>query len=174
MLNVELKKTYSSREVAALTGLTARQLQWWDARRLLRPAIPPRRTAAGGFTERRYTPVELLELLVLAELRRHGFTVQKIRRLLETLQRRFGVRLFETIGGAGPVTLLTDGKDIYARTNGGELFNLLRAPSQPLLVLGQDLPLKELSARARPARRRRITSATLSGRRRRGLPPDAG
>jgi DNA-binding transcriptional MerR regulator len=171
---VELKKTYSSREVAALTGLTARQLQWWDARRLLRPAIPPRRTAAGGFTERRYTPVELLELLVLAELRRHGFTVQKIRRLLDTLRRRFGVRLFETIGGAGPVTLLTDGKEIYARTNGGELFNLLRAPSQPLLVLGQDSPLKELSARAQPARRRRKTSATRSGRRRRGLPPDAG
>src|SRR5687768_4847991 len=113
---MELKKTYSSREVAALTGLTARQLQWWDARRVLVPAIPPRRTPAGGFTERRYTPVELLELLVLAELRRHGFTVQKIRRLLDTLRRRFGVRLFETIGGAGPVTLLTDGRDVYGRT----------------------------------------------------------
>lgn len=171
---MELKKTYSSREVAALTGLSARQLQWWDARRLLRPAIPSRPTAAGGFTERRYTPVELLELLVLAELRRHGFTVQKIRRLLDTLKRRFGVRLFETIGGAGPVTLLTDGREVYARTNGGDIFNLLRAPAQPLLVLGEDLPLKELSARARPARRRRKPGASRSGTRRRGLPPDAG
>jgi DNA-binding transcriptional MerR regulator len=172
---VELKKTYSSREVAALTGLTARQLQWWDARRVLAPAIPSRRTDAGGFTERRYTPVELLELLVLADLRRRGFTVQKIRRLLDTLKRRFGVRLFETIGGAGPVTLLSDGRDVYARTASGEIFNLLRAPAQPLLALGDDLPLKELSARARPARRRRgKTSANRLGKRRRGLPPDAG
>src|SRR5688572_17525185 len=125
---MELKKNYSSREVAALTGLSARQLQWWDAKRVLRPAIPPRRTAAGGFTERRYTPVELLELLVLADLRRRGFTVQKIRKLLDTLRRRFGVRLFETIGGAGPITLLTDGCEIYGRTNNGEILNLLRAP----------------------------------------------
>ena len=170
---MELKKTYSSREVAQLTGLTARQLQWWDAKRVLRPAIPTRRTSAGGFTERRYTPVELLELLVLAELRRHGFTVQRIRRLLDTLKRRFGVRLFETIGGAGPITLLTDGREIYARTTAGDVFNVLRAPTQPLLVLGEELPLRELAARARPSRRRRKAS-TQSGKRRRGLPPDAG
>lgn len=167
---MELKKTYSAREVASLTGLTARQLQWWDARRLLRPAIPSRPTERGGFTERRYTPVELLELLALAELRRHGFTVQKIRRLLDTLKRRFGVRLFETIGGAGSLTLLTDGRDIYGRMASGEFFNLLRAPDQPLLVVGDGQPLRELAARARPRRRK----PTRSGTRRRGLPPAAG
>ena len=70
---MRLKKTYSSREVAAMTGLTARQLQIWSARGLLSPAIPSRRTAAGGYTERRYTPVELFELLVLADLRQRGF-----------------------------------------------------------------------------------------------------
>ena len=62
---MRLKKTYSSREVAALTGLTARQLQIWDAGGLLSPAIPSHRTNAGGYTERRYTPIELFELLVL-------------------------------------------------------------------------------------------------------------
>jgi DNA-binding transcriptional MerR regulator len=72
---VKLKQTYSSREVAALTGLSARQLQLWDAGGLLSPAIPPHRTAAGGYTERRYTPVELFELFVLADLRQRGFTV---------------------------------------------------------------------------------------------------
>ena len=152
---MELKKTYSSREVAALTGLSARQLQVVGREEGVAARDPSRPTEAGGFTERRYTPVELLELLVLADLRRRGFTVQKIRRLLDTLKRRFNVRLFETIGGAGPVTLLTDGREVYARTNGGEIFNLLRAPTQPLLVLGEELPLKELSARARPSRRKK-------------------
>ena len=65
---MRLKRTYSSREVAALTGLTARQLQLWDAGGLLSPAIPSHKTAAGGYTERRYTPIELFELLVLADL----------------------------------------------------------------------------------------------------------
>ena len=152
---MELKNTYSSREVAAMTGLTARQLQWWDSRRLFAPAIRSHRTAAGGFTERRYTPVDLLELMVLAELRRQGISVNRIRLLLDTLRQQFGVRLFEAIGGGGPLTLLTDGKDIYARTVRGEFFNVLRDPAQPLLVLGDELPLKELTAKARGQRKKK-------------------
>ena len=152
---MELKNTYSAREVAALTGLTARQLQWWDARRLFQPAVSPRRTPAGGFTERRYTPVDLLELMVLADLRRQGLSVARIRQLLETLKSRFGIRLFDAIGGAGALTLLTDGNEIYARTAQGHFFNLLRAPSQPLLVVGGEPSLRELTARVHAARKRR-------------------
>lgn len=152
---MELKNTYSAREVAAITGLSARQLQWWDARRLFAPAVASRRTAAGGFTERRYTPVDLLELMVLADLRRQGMSVGRIRVLLETLRDRFGVRLFDAVGGAGSLTLLTDGHDIYARTSHGEFFNLLRDPAQPLLVVGGDPPLRTLTAKVRAHRRKK-------------------
>lgn len=144
----ELKNTYTSREVAAMTGLTARQLQWWDDKRLFASHIAPKKTARGGYTERRYTPVDLLELLVLAELRRQGVSVSQLRRLLETLREQFGVRLFETIGGGGPLTLLTDGRDVYGRTADGELFNLLRDPLQPLLMIAEVEGLRELTARA--------------------------
>ena len=57
-----LKRSYSAREVAALTGLTARQLQWWDAKQLLSASVASKPTVAGGFTERRYSPVDLYEL----------------------------------------------------------------------------------------------------------------
>jgi DNA-binding transcriptional MerR regulator len=152
---MQLKNSYSAREVAALTGLTARQLQWWDAKRLFLPAVAPKRTDAGGFTERRYTPVDLLELMVLADLRRHGLTLAQIRQLLETLRTRFGIRLFDAIGGTGPLTLLTDGREIYARTATGEFFNILRDPEQALLVVGNEPDLKALSARATRTRRKR-------------------
>lgn len=161
---MELKNTYSSREVAALTGLTARQLQWWDERRLFLPAIAPRPTAAGGFTERRYTPVDLLELMVLADLRRQGLTVGRIRQLLETLRTRFGMRLFDTIGGAGPLTLMTDGREIYARSGNGAFYNLLRDPDQPLLVLGSEPSLRELTAKAQGLRKRKKKKAALRGK----------
>ncbi len=152
-----LKQNYSSREVAALTGLTARQLQWWDARRLIKPSIAPHRTDAGGFTERRYSPVDLFELAVLADLRRNGLSVSKMRQLVDTLRRRFGLRLFDAIGGGGAITLLTDGRDIYARTESGQFFNLLRAPTQPLLVVGNEGTLKELKLRMRSRSRRKKT-----------------
>ena len=151
---MKLKKLYSSREVAQLTGLSARQLQWWDQRKLFPSTIPSQKTEAGGFTERRYTPIELLELMVLADLRRKGFSVARIRKLLLVLKTRFKTRLYEAIEGGGPVTLFIDGENIYAKTEAGDLFSILDNAAQPLMMMGEDIKLRQLIARERPARRR--------------------
>ena len=82
---MKLKRSYSAREVAVFTGLSARQLQWWDARRLFSATVASRPTKAGGFTERRYSPIDLYELLALADLRRQGFTVQNIRTIFTSI-----------------------------------------------------------------------------------------
>jgi len=160
---MKLKKFYTSREVASLTGLTARQLQWWDAHRVFAPAIPSHRTDAGGFTERRYTPMDVLELQVLADLRRRGFSVPRLRRLLATIKDMFGVRLYEAIGEGGPLTLYISGDQLFARGADGRLFNLDR-PTQALLMVGEDLPLRPLAARER---RKRTTGSERCSRRRR-------
>ena len=151
---MKLKKLSSSREVAQLTGLTARQLQWWAKANLFPPAVESHKTEAGGFTERRYTPIELLELMVLSDLRRKGFTVARIRKLLQVLKTRFKTRLYDAIEGGGPVTLFIDGENIYARNNAGDLFSILDNAAQPLMMMGEDIKLRQLIARERPARRR--------------------
>jgi DNA-binding transcriptional MerR regulator len=160
---LRLKKLYSSREVAALTGLSARQLQWWHARRIFVPAVAPHKTEAGGFTERRYTPVELLELMVLADLRRRGLPVSSIRRLIDVLRSRFKVRLFEAIEGGGPITLLIDGKQIFAQTETGELYNVLENPKQALLMVGEDLKLRQLVAREQKKATKRTKTRSRDG-----------
>ena len=144
-----------------MTGLTARQLQWWDARRLFKPAIASHRTEHGGYTERRYTPLDVLELQVLADLRRRGFSIPRLRRLLAALHDVFDVRLYEAIGEGGSMTLYLNGDQLYARTVDGRLFNL-DAPSQPLLMVGEELPLRPLAARER--RRRPAAVVRKSGR----------
>ena len=153
-MSTKLKQSYSAREVAALTGLTARQLQWWDAHQLLSASVASRPTEKGGYTERRYSPVDLYELSALADLRRRGFTVQQIRKILSSLRDEFGVRLFDALGEDGAVTLLVDGHNIYARTREGSLHNLVESPGQPMLVLGED-SFKTLRARlgGRPRRK---------------------
>jgi DNA-binding transcriptional MerR regulator len=161
---MRLKKTYSSREVAAMTGLSARQLQLWDAGGLLSPTIPSRRTDAGGYTERRYTPIELFELLVLADLRRRGFTIQELHRLLRILQARFGERLYDATGGGGAVQLLTDGREIYARTASGAFFNVLKDASQPMLVIGDEGLLRSLNSSLRPRRKKKAIGSERSSR----------
>ena len=156
---MKLKKFYSSREVAALTGLSARQLQWWDSRRVFTAAVAPHRTDAGGFTERRYTPLDVLELQVLADLRRRGYSIPRLRRLLATLRETFGIRLYEAIGDGGPLTLFIDGDRLYARSPDGQLYDLDR-PTQPLLMVGGDLPMRPLHVRERRPRARPRTSGS--------------
>ena len=165
---MKLKKLYSSRETALMTGLTARQLQWWDARRLFAPAVGTQRTQAGGYTERRYTPLDVLELQVLAELRRRGFSVPRLRRLLATLRTTFGIRLYEAIGEGGPVTLMVAGSELYARTIDGQLFDMER-PAQALLISEEALGLRVLAPKERRSRTpglRRSTGSEIPSRRR--------
>jgi DNA-binding transcriptional MerR regulator len=165
---MRLKKLYSSREVAALTGLSARQLQWWDSRRLFSPAVASHKTEAGGYTERRYTPFDVLELQALGDLRRRGFSIPQLRHLLDTLRDVFSVRLYEAIGEGGPMTLFIGGDRIYARMQDGRLFNL-EEPTQALLMVGDGPPLRPVTARER----RRKPAATRLGTPSRGRLPDA-
>jgi DNA-binding transcriptional MerR regulator len=174
-VTLRLKKFYTSREVAVLTGLTARQLQWWDSRRLFTAAVGTQRTEAGGFTERRYTPIDVLELQVLADLRRRGFSVPRLRRLLTTLRDLFRIRLYEAIGEGGPMTLFLSGDQLYARMVDGRIFNM-DTPTQPLLVVGEELSLRPVTARERKRRPAQPVKKTSSGLEKlsRGRRPDAG
>ena len=169
---MRLKKYYSSREVASLTGLTARQLQWWDARRLFLPAIAlaaaPRRAASPSAATR---TLDVLELQVLADLRRRGFSIPRLRRLLSTLRDVFSVRLYEAIGDGGPLTLFIGGDQLFARTTDGQLFNLDQ-PEQALMMVGEELPMRPLAARERRRRTESTkTSASGSGKLSRGRRP---
>ena len=121
------------------------------------------RTEAGGFTERRYTPLDVLELQVLGDLRRRGFSIPRLRRLLATLRDVFGVRLYEAIGEGGAMTLFIGGDQLYARTQDGRLFDL-EEPAQPLLMAGEGLSMRPLAARER--KRRTTGSERLSRGRR--------
>lgn len=121
------------------------------------PAVPPHRTAAGGYTERRYTPIELYELLALADLRDQGFSIPQLQTVVDTLRDHFGTRLFEATGGGGAIQVLTDDHDVYARTVEGAVVSLLKSPMQPMLEVGDQRRLREVGrkVRRRGARRAR-------------------
>ena len=116
---------------------------------------------------------------MLADLRRRGFALGSIRTLVGVLRTQFGVRLFEAIDGGGAVTLYIDRTDIYARTEAGELFNVLESPGQPLLALGEEPKFRQLTAREhhakpkRPARVREVSPSAGSGTSSRGRRPAA-
>jgi hypothetical protein len=111
----------------------------------------------------RYSPLDVLELQVLADLRRRGFPIPRLRRLLATLREVFAVRLYEAIGDGGPMTLFIGGDWLYVKTEDGRMFGL-EQPTQPLLMVGEGLAMRPLPARER--KRRTTGSERLSRARR--------
>jgi hypothetical protein len=118
---------FTSNDVVALTGITPRQLQWWDERGIVRPARDGR--------VRIYSPGDLAEVAVICELRRRGFSLQRVRKVMRFLQREFGKRLLETISAGGDYHLLTDGQRIYLETDARQIIDILKNARQPMLTV---------------------------------------
>jgi DNA-binding transcriptional MerR regulator len=102
-------------------------LQWWDERKV----VSPRQDGH----KRIYMPEEVVEISVIAELRRKGFSLQKIRRVLRFLQKDTGKRLSEAIESVSDVHLLTDGKSIFLEEAPNRIIDLLKNARQPMFLV---------------------------------------
>src|SRR5579864_3345102 len=133
-------EVYTSVEVARICGVSLRQLQWWDERKVVSPQQDGHK--------RVYLPHEVLEVSVIAELRRKGFSLQKIRRVLRFLQKDMGKRLSEALEGSSPMHLLTDGKSIYLEEAPHRIIDLLKNARQPMFLVCVTDQVKRLTAAA--------------------------
>src|SRR5690348_3556023 len=131
---------YNSSEVARICGVSLRQLQWWDERNV----VSPRQDGH----KRIYMPQEVVEISVIAELRRKGFSLQKIRRVLRFLQKDMGKRLSEALQGDSDIHLLTDGKSIYLEDAPNRIIDLLKSARQPMFLVCVTDQVKRLTASA--------------------------
>lgn len=122
-----MHETFTSCQVVALTGITPRQLQWWDERGVVVPAREGHR--------RLYSLEDLTEVAVICELRGRGFSLQRVRKVLRFLQREFGKRLAQTVGGASDYHLLTDGRTLYLETSPQQIVDILSNSRQPMLAI---------------------------------------
>ncbi len=118
---------FTSTEVIELTGISARQLQWWDERKVVVPAREGHR--------RLYSLDDVTEIAVICDLRRRGFSLQRVRKVIRMLQRQFQKRLVETVRGHSEYHLLTDGQRIYLRTSAAQVVDLLKNSQQPVLTV---------------------------------------
>lgn len=121
------EKTYSSSDVSQIAGVSLRQLQWWDERKVVSPRHEGHR--------RVYFATEVVEITVIAELRRKGFSLQKIRRVLKFLQKEMGRRLSEVMQANSDLHLVTDGKSIYLEDRHDRIIDLLKNARQPMFLV---------------------------------------
>lgn len=136
------RQTFTSNEVAKIAGVSLRQLQWWDERKVVSP------THAGH--KRLYTPAEVIEVSVIAELRRKGFSLQKIRRVLRFLQREMGRRLSDVLRGDSNLHLLTDGRSLFLEDKESRIIDILKNARQPMFLVCVSDQIRRLQAVRKP------------------------
>ena len=120
-----MQDRFTSREVVSLTGITARQLQWWDERGVVKPEREGHR--------RLYSVNQLTEIAVICQLRRKGFSLQGVRKVVRFLDREFGKGLAEIVDRHSEIHLLTDGKHLYLETSAKQIVDILKNSDQPIL-----------------------------------------
>jgi DNA-binding transcriptional MerR regulator len=134
----KMEQQFTTAQVVRMTGITARQLQWWDERGIVVPAREGRR--------RLYSQDDVAEVAVICALRRKGFPLQRVRRIMKFLQKEFGRRLSATVSSGSEYHLLTDGRRIYVENSQRQVIDILKNSRQPLLGLCLSDAVKEVRA----------------------------
>ena len=96
-----------------------------------------------------YRAEEVLEVTVISELRRKGFSLQKLRRVLRYLQKDIDRRLSEVLAGDSSLHLLTDGKSIFLEDRQERVIEILKNARQPMFLVCVSDHVKRLGPGAR-------------------------
>lgn len=148
---------FTSGQVVELTRITPRQLQWWDERGV----VVPRREGH----RRLYSLEDLAEIAVICELRKRGFSLQRVRRVMRFLQRQLGKRLYETASANAQIHLLTDGKNIFLKDSAESIIDVLRNSRQPILAVCLSDTVQRITSEIAPVNQQ--TSSSGEARKRR-------
>src|SRR5882762_3145787 len=122
-----MNSQFHSSQVVQLTGITPRQLQWWDEQGIVVPARE-------GHC-RLYSQADLAEVAVICQLRKKGFSLQRVRKVMRLLQKNFATRLAATVCGKSTYHLLTDGERVYLETSPRQIVDILKNAQQPILAV---------------------------------------
>ncbi len=76
-------RTYSTNEVAQISGFSVRQIAYWANQGIIFPSV---QQAHGSGTRRRYSFDDLLQLRFVRQLRNRGWSIQKIREAVNKLR----------------------------------------------------------------------------------------
>ena len=119
--------TYTSREVAELTGVTLRRLQWWDEQGLVSPMQSGHR--------RLYSAFEVQQVVLIKSLRNKGMSLRKIRPWLEQLSPRQIADALSLNSRDEDVYLLTDGERVYLEGAPERVISRIRDSELPLTTM---------------------------------------
>ena len=119
---------YSTGDVTALTGVSRRKLQWWDESRVVSPVQYMRR--------RLYSQSQVIEVSLIANLRRKGLSLQKARRILDAYREFLNESRTGGLSAHGPdLYLITDGSKAVFEQSQQEITRIILDSKKPVIGL---------------------------------------
>jgi DNA-binding transcriptional MerR regulator len=137
------ERIFLSADVSRLAGITLRQLQWWDERKIISPRKQGHR--------RLYSLRQVLEILTAAELRHKGLSLEKVHRVLRLLRRRLG-RLEDSREHGAKWFVLTDGQFVHLERQPERVIQVLAESRKPMYLVRLSDQIEKLSAEDAPHR----------------------
>jgi hypothetical protein len=107
----------------------------------------------------------LTEVAVICELRRKGFSLQGVRKVMRFLDREIGKGLADIVSRGSDYHLLTDGTHLYLETSARQIVDILKNSAQPILDVCLSDAVRQV--RAGGVSRKANTSVTSPDYRRR-------
>ncbi|MCL5884769.1 MAG: MerR family transcriptional regulator [Deltaproteobacteria bacterium] len=131
---------FGSRTVATLTGLSLRQIDYWDHTHFIKPSLMG---SSGKGTRRLYDFMDLVQFRVAASLRSQGISLQKIRKCTNYLRKQ-RVNLERPLVS---LKFLTDGESIFVLTSDPKVVMDTLKEGQLVFSLGIGEILKDLKGK---------------------------
>lgn len=130
---------FTTMEIVELTEFTERQLGYWDQQGIIKPSI---QQASGSGSRRLYSVDDLLQLNIIRQLKKRGWSTQKIREAITRLRDIMNVPdpLKQAVLVDGESTLLA----LY-KTKEGEriLFDVLSSGGQQVMGIALEMLIEE-------------------------------
>lgn len=123
-----IERLYTMSELMRLAGISRKQASYWATIKLVNPSLRNTKARAGTPTLF-YSAQEVIKAMILADLKRAGFSLQQTQQVLRNLEEN-GIKLDKSEN-----YLITDGYSIYYANTNNEVIDILKHNRQMLLLI---------------------------------------
>lgn len=148
---------YNAKTACKLTGITYRQLDYWDKTHFIKPSVSG---AEGYGSVRLYSFIDLVQLKVAKTLKDKGISLQKIRKAITWLKKNFP----DTQKPLADKKLLTDGGTIFILTDDKKKILDTLARGQVVMTIAIGQIIEALQGEVEKIRKEKRYKVAVKGR----------
>ncbi len=148
---------YNTKTVIKLTGLSQRQVDYWDRTHFIKPSL---KEASGYGTARLYSFVDLVQMRVAKMLIDKGISLQKIRKAITFLKKNFP----DIEKPLAQMKFITDGETLFVLTEDKKKIMDALSGGQMVFALALGQLIEELKGEVQKIERERKYKVIVKGK----------